>query len=52
MIDMGTSPVPKYAFLSGKGKVRVLSYDDGYFRVLTNRDEIILVKRERLVFVK
>ena len=34
--------LPVYAYLPGKGKVRVLEYvGKDTFRVLTNRDEIV-----------
>lgn len=43
--------IPRYATVHGKGRCRVLSYEgDGYFRVLTNRDETVMVHRDRLVF--
>jgi hypothetical protein len=45
--------IPRYAVLKGRGRCRVLSYEgDGYFRVLTNRDETVRVHRERLVFTR
>lgn len=45
--------LPTYAYLSGKGKVRVLEYvGKDTFRVLTSRDEIVRVNRARLTFIK
>ena len=47
------SNLPTYAYLSGKGKVRILEYvGKDTFRVLTTRDETIRVNRARLTFVK
>jgi len=44
--------IPFSAYLRGKGRVRVLSYEgDGFFRVLTTRDETVYTHRERLVFL-
>lgn len=48
---MGDLPI--YAYLSGKGKVRVLEYlGKDTFRVLTKRDETVRVNRARLRFIK
>ena len=45
--------LPTYAYLSGKGKVRILEYvGKDTFRVLTNRDETVRVHRARLIFFK
>jgi hypothetical protein len=45
--------LPMYAYLKGKGKVRIIAYlEDGYFRVLTSRDEKVFVHRDRLTFTK
>ena len=44
--------LPTYAYLKGKGKVRVLSYDNDRFTVLTTRDERVFVHRDRLKFIK
>lgn len=51
VVSMSQSPT--YAYLSGKGKVRILEYvGNDTFRVLTNRDETIRVNRARLTFIK
>ena len=50
-IDQMTN-LPTYAYLKGKGKVRVLSYDNDRFTVLTTRDERVFVHRDRLKFIK
>lgn len=45
--------LPTYAYLPGKGKVRILEYvGNDTFRVLTGRDEVVRVNRARLTFVK
>lgn len=47
------SDMPTYAYLRGKGRVRILEYvGNDTFRVLTSRDEIVRVQRSRLVFAK
>lgn len=45
--------MPTYAYLRGKGRVRILEYvGNDIFRVLTRRDETIRVNRSRLIFAK
>lgn len=45
--------LPTYAYLSGKGKVRILEYvGNDTFRVLTSKDETVRVNRARLIFIK
>jgi hypothetical protein len=45
--------LPVYAYLIGKGRVRILEYvGNDTFRVLTIHDETVRVQRNRLVFTK
>ena len=45
--------LPTYAFLIGKGRVRILEYvGNDTFRVLTIHDETVRVQRSRLIFAK
>lgn len=47
------SQLPTYAYLPGKGKVRILEFvGNDTFRVITNRDETMRVNRARLTFIK
>jgi hypothetical protein len=40
-------------FIPGKGRVRILQYEgNGYFTVLTKRDERLFVPRHRIIFTK
>lgn len=44
---------PLYAFVNGKGKCRILHHDkNGYFFLLTNRDERIYKHRSQFAFLK
>lgn len=44
---------PPYAYLLGKGRVRILEYvGSDTFRVLTIRDETVRVQRSRLIFAR
>lgn len=44
---------PNYAILPGRGRVRIMHYEgNGYFYVLTNKDERVTTHRSRLTFIK
>lgn len=53
VVEKTKDQLPTSGYLPGKGRVRVLSYEgNGMFFVLTNRDERVLVHRDRLKFTR
>jgi len=43
--------LPREGYVEGKGRVRILRYGPkDYFHVLTCRDEVLFIHRDRIVF--
>lgn len=42
--------MPRFGILYGKGKCRVLSIENDFVTLLTNRDERVFIHRNRVVF--